>query len=299
VLWLDEVHLRDAKGRDLLVNSGFEEAELLPCRLDGVYLDTMECYLANLNYRREHWAHAEEPLTFDCARRPTMHQVYSHVTFARHMAEWMHPSGRLVFGNCAPATCFAAPHLDIMGTELSWKQGETWTPWPDAEFSFARFMSRGKPYCMLQYGNLSVREQTRYVKRCLFYGVLPSNQAAPSGGWYWADPMIVERHRPVFAAYVPIIIDVAEAGWQPLTLARTDDESVWIERFGEGGTFYLTLFNPGRERRSVMVTLDPRCRVTMKSRLTDVLAGKASKWDGKSFRVELDPEDVAVYRISP
>lgn len=298
VLWLDDISLI-AGGHDILTNGGFEEAELLPATLDGVYLDTLECYEANLNYRRAHWPYAEEPLTFDCARSPAMHQVYSHVTFARHMADWMHPLGRLVFGNCTPATPFAAPYLDILGNELYWKQGDVWTPWPDAEFNFARFMSRGKPYCMLQYGNLSVEEQTRYVKRCLFYGMFPSNQAAPAGGWYWADPIVVDRHRPVFAKYMPVIVEVAEAGWQPVTLARTDDPEVWIERFGDGEKFYLTVFNPGATRKTVTVTLDPRSGATAKVRLTDVLTGKSVRWrsGGTSFQIELDAEDAGVYRI--
>ncbi len=299
VLWIDDVSLT-AGDRELLTNGGFEEAELLPCRLDGVYLDTMECYEANLNYRRSHWPYAEEPLTFDSARSPALHQVFSHVTFARRMAEWMHSTGRLTFGNCTPVTPFAAPYLDVLGTEFFWKPGGKWTPMSDAEFSFIRFMARGKPYCALQYSDLSVEEQTRYVKRCLFYGVFPSNQAAPSGGWYWADPIVVDRHRPVFAKYVPIIKDVAEAGWEPLTLARSDDPDVWIERFGRGESFYLTVFNSASTRKAAVVTLDPRCGATGKSSLIDVLSRKSVRWEpsgGRSFRVELEPEDVAVYRV--
>ncbi|MBP6964173.1 MAG: hypothetical protein KBC96_07195 [Armatimonadetes bacterium] len=294
VLWIDDVSLR-AGGRELLANGGFEEAKLLPCRLDGVYLDTMECYLANLNYRRAHWAYADEPPTFDCGRMPALHQVYSHVTYARRMADWMHSTGRLVFGNCTPATPFAAPYLDVMGTELFWKQGGAWTPWPDAEFNFARFMSRGKPYCVLQYSDLTADEQARYVKRCLFYGVLPSNQAAPSGGWYWADPIVVDRHRPVFKKYLPIIIAIAEAGWQPVTLARTSDPDVWIERFGGGEAFYLTVFNSSGERRTATITLDPRSGAGPGAPVEDVLGGRTLR--APAFEVELGPEDVAVFRV--
>lgn len=296
VLWLDDVSLR-ADQDELLVNGGFEEAELLPCRLDGVYLDTMECYEANLNYRRSHWLYAEEPLTFDCARKPAMHQVFSHITFARHMAEWMHSTGRLTFGNCVPVTPFAAPYLDILGTEFFWKHGDQWTPMSDADFSFARFMSRGKPYCGLQYSDFSVEEQAKYVKRCLFYGVFPSNQGAPSGGWYWADPVVVEKHRPVFAQYVPTIIRIAEAGWEPVTLARSEEPGIWIERFGKGSSFYLTVFNSSDQRKTASITLDERCRLSGKSKLTDVLRGKPARWNPGVFSVDLDPEDVAVFRI--
>jgi len=302
VLWLDGVSLQAQDGprvKELLLNGGFEDAELLPCRLDGVYLDTMECYTCNLNYRRDHWACTQEPLTFDSARDPAMHQVFSHVGYARHMAEWLRPLGRLVFGNCTPRTPFAAPYLDVLGNELDWKPGGTWTPWPDAEFNFARFMAAAKPYCLLQYGDLTEEEQGRYMKRCLFYGVLPSNQAAPSGGWYWADPVAVARHRGVFSKYSPVIIEVAEAGWQPLTLARTATADVWVERFGTGDAVYLTIFNPAGTPRSTVVSLDRRLGIRRTSRLVDIINHRRISWlsPGESFQVHLLPEDVAAVRV--
>jgi len=303
VLWVDDVSLTVGDdGVNLLKNGGFEQAELLPCRLDGVYLDTVEPYECDLNYRRGHWPYAEEPLTFDCARRPAMHQVFSHVTFARHMAEWLHPRGMVVFGNCVPVGPFVTPYLDILGTELFWKQGGSWTPWPDAKFNHARFMARAKPYCILQYSDLDVDEQTRYVKRCLFYGVFPSNQGAPDGGWYWTDPVVVARHRPVFAKYVPFIIEVAKAGWQPLTLAAADNDAVWLERFGEGNVVYFTAFNATGEPQSATVTLDPRAGMTAQAKLEERIQGRSVAWrpgGGRrpSFDLELGPEDVAVFRV--
>jgi len=304
VLWVDDVGLTaDGNGKDLLCNGGFEEAEFLACRVDGAYLDTMECYECNLNYRREHWTYAEAPLIFDSARDPAMHQVFSHVAFARHMAQWLRPSDGIVFGNCAPRTPFAAPYLDVLGNELHWKHGDAWAPWPDAEFNFVRFMCRDKPYCLLQYSDLDLEEQTRYVKRCLFYGVFPSNQAAPGGGWYWADPIVVARHRPVFAKYVPIIVELAHAGWRPLTLATADTEALWIERFGEGDDLYLTVFNPGPESQTATITLDPRLGVDEGASLEELIAGDPVPWRSwhtrPAFAVELAPEDVAAYRMHP
>ncbi len=301
VLWIDDVKLSQGDGANLLENGGFEKAELLPCHLDGVYLDTMECYEGNLNYRREHWSYTEEPLTFDCARRPAMHQVYSHVAFARHMAEWLRDQDRIVFGNCAPRTPFAAPYLDAMGTELNWKPGGVWTPWPDEEFNFARFMCRTKPFHILQYADLDVEEETRYIKRCLFYGVFPSNQAAPYGGWYWADPIAVARHRDVFKRYVPLIIEIARAGWEPVTLATCSDPDVWLERFGNEGATYLAVFNPTREARTVAVTLDPRYPLPDSPALESLASEthRVIEYDHAAgrFEIRLEPEDVGVIRI--
>ena len=105
----------------------------------------------------------------------------------------------------------------------------------------------------------------------------------------------------MFAKYVPFIIEVAEAGWQPVTLARTDDDQVWIERFGDGGTLYFTVFNSGSARKTVTVTLDERCGATPNTKLVDVIRGRAGDWHSTEspfcFRLGLAPEDVAVYRV--
>lgn len=302
ILWIDDVSFMvktEPGTRELLANGGFEEAELVPCRLDGVYLDIIESYEANLNYRREHWRYAKYPLTFDWGREPAIHQIFSHAEYVRHMAEWLRPQGRLVFGNCTPKTPFVTPHLDILGNEVFWKTGEQWTPWSDSQCNYARLMAAKKPYCLLQYGDMTQEEQARYVKRCLFYGFYPSNQAAPSGGWYWAFPPVVERHRDIFAEYVPLIKQVAEAGWEPLTLASSDNKDVWIERFGSGERVYLTVFNPTETHKTAVVTLDERLGATRKTRVLNLATGKRVRWTeaGRSFRVSLDGEDVLVLTV--
>ncbi len=301
-VWIDDVSLSSADGTNLLQDGGFEGAELLPCRMDGLYLDIIEGYWGDLNYRRDHWRHSEVPLTFDSARDPALLQVFTHAAFARQMAAWLQPQGMVLFGNCTPTTPFAAPYLDILGDEQFWKQGERWNPKPDAWFNYARFMSGAKPYNILQYSDLSVEEQTRYVKRCLFYGMFPSNQADPNGQWFWANPVSVARHRPVYRRFVPFIIEVARAGWRPLTLARSDNESVWLERFGDGGMFYLTAFNPTDAIQSAAITLDARTGVTAHARIREMLGSTSPAWadaaPSPTFSVTLEPEDVAVFRIA-
>src|SRR5690606_21975487 len=53
-----------------------------------------------------------------------------------------------------------------------------------------------------------------------------------------------EIGRPFFKKYVPVIREVASAGWQPVPHARAYPESLGLERFGDGtGDVYLTLRN--------------------------------------------------------
>jgi hypothetical protein len=288
---------------NLLTNGDFETAELLPGRVDGVYLDTMECYTNNLNYRRGHWPYADEPLTFDSARKPALQQQFSHVAYARRMAEWLRPRGMLLFGNCAPGTCFGAPYLDVMGGEENWMPGGNWSPKSDADFNFVRFMARAKPFCLLQYADLDHEHVERYLQRCLFYGVFPGNQSASgsTGKWYWTNPVRVARDRPLYARYMPILLEITQAGWQPITLAASDNPHVWLERFGEGETFYLTAFNPTAEPQSARITIDPRAGLTRRSRVLERVEGRKVRGNGGgeslSFNVTVGPEDVRVFRF--
>ena len=294
--WLDDVKLTAGdSSKNLLTNGGFESAQLLAGALGGVYLDTMECYENNLNYRREHWKYAEEPLTFDSARKPALHQVFSHVTFARRAAEWARVRGKVVFANCAPATCFGAPYCDAMGGEEFWAPDGKWTPKSDREFNFVRFMSGQKSWSILQYSDLADEQIARYVKRCLFYGVYPS--------WIykWGDPVFVSRIRPLYAKLMPVLIEINTAGWRPLTLASSSNPNIRLERFGDGSTIYLTAFNPTAEPQSAAITLDARLGMTLQSAAADVLSGKPLALAGDkspSFDVTIAGEDVTVIRLA-
>ena len=301
-LWIDDVRLTvPDNDENLLANGDFETAELLPGEVDGIYLDTMECYTNNLNYRREHWPYAEEPLTFDCARRPALQQQFSHVTYAKIMAERMHRRDLLLFGNCAPGTCFGAPYLDIMGGEESWERGGKWQPKPDAEFNLVRFMCRAKPFCLLQYSNLDGDDMARYIRRCVFYGVWPGNQSSSptTGKWYWTNAVLVARDRPTYAKYMPVLHEITKAGWQPITRATSSDPEVWLERFGEGEPLFLTVFNPTDQTRTTTVSVDARAALGPQSRLAELVEGREVPWTsaGEAFSLTLDPEEVRVVRI--
>jgi len=296
IAWVDDVRLTAQGGSEnLLANGDFESAELMPSPLGGIYLDTMECYANNLNYRREHWRFSEEPPTFDSARKPALHQVFSHITFARRSAQWARARGKIVFANCAPVTCFGAPYADAMGGEEFWAPGGKWTPKTDREFNFVRLMSGSKSWSILQYDNLDADQIGKYAKRCAFYGVYPS--------WIykWADPVFVSRIRPLYAKLMPILVEINTAGWRPLTLASSSNPNVWLERFGEGDTIYLTAFNATSEPQSAKITMDKRAGMTSHSGLVEMLDGAKPAMTGDetpSFDLTLAPEDLKVLKLT-
>jgi hypothetical protein len=83
---------------------------------------------------------------------------------------------------------------------------------------------------------------------------------------------------------------VAEAGWEPVTLAHSSDDRVYVERFG-GKLF--TVFNDSAERRTISVTLDRS--VPKASR--DLIHGQTITWRDRRTELTLDGEDVALIEM--
>ncbi len=300
VLWIDNISLSSqTDGANMLVNPDLEEADLLTGEAGGVYLDTMECYANNLNYRREHWLYSAEPLTFDTARQPALQQQFSHITYAKQMSEYLHSRGKILFANCVPETVFAAPYIDALGMEDNWLPGGKYTPRSDEGFCFDRFMAGSKPFCLLNYADLSLEQLEKYVRRCMFYGVFPGiiSSSSTSGKWYWTNAVRVKRDRPVFAKYMPLIVEIAKAGWQPVTLAESENSSIWLERFGNGAKVYLTLCNSTNQLQNTRVLLDKRLYNSGKLRVTDAETGKEIDISGAGFDIRILPEDTRVLRI--
>ena len=166
--------------------------------------------------------------------------------------------GKLMMANGTPhRLCWLAPMLDVLGTETDWNPGGNWRPMSDAELLYRRALCKGKPYCFLMntaFEEFSHELVEKYMKRCLAYGMFPgffSHNA--SQGHYFTRPELYDRDRPLFKKYVPLCKLVAEAGWEPITLARSDDAGVYVERFGDR---YLTVFNDTDRRQDVSITVE-------------------------------------------
>jgi hypothetical protein len=108
-----------------------------------------------------------------------------------------------------------------------------------------------------------------------------------SQGHYFTRPELYNRDRPLFKKYVPLCKLVAEAGWEPITLARSSDERVYVERFGDR---YLTVFNDSRDRRTASI----RTELPMESPSRELVSSRPIIWDDGKTTLTLDPESVAV-----
>ena len=89
------------------------------------------------------------------------------------------------------------------------------------------------------------------------YGFFPSffSEDASSDP-YWQDSAKVERGRPFFKKYIPIIKQISQAGWQPVTYATTNLKTIRIERFGEGKKLFFTIRNNGKIDSDCIVSFD-------------------------------------------
>jgi hypothetical protein len=145
----------------------------------------------------------------------------------------------------------------------------------------------------------------KYMKRCLAYGMFPGFFSAnASSGHYFKRPELYDRDRPLFKKYVPLCKRVAEAGWEPVTLARSSDERVYVERFGVGGwgkaerapdkSWYLTVFNDSPTRRSATIML---VDVAQPKSSRELVTGRDVVWQDGKTTVTLEGEDVAVIEM--
>jgi hypothetical protein len=215
--------------------------------------------------------------------------------YVRAIAGDVHALDKLMMANSTPIRlCWLAPLLDVMGSETNWNPGGRWRPMSDSDLLYRRVMCKGKPYCFLmntRFEEFSNKLVEKYMKRALAYGMFAgffSHNA--SQGHYFSRPELYERDRGLFKKYGPLCKLVAEAGWEPITQAVSNDRHIHVERFGSR---YLTIFNDSTERRSVTITLKKAAPATSR----ELVHGKTIKWDNRETVLTLDSEDVAVIEI--
>jgi hypothetical protein len=265
--------------------------------LDGEYIDSSEGYVTDdLDFRRDHFAAADTPLTFSAGdHRPAILRGLIAMEYARAIAKDVHGMNKLMMANSTPdRLCWLAPWLDVLGTETNWHYGRAWRPMSDADLLYRRAICKGKPYCFLMntaFESFSHELVERYMRRALAYGMFPgffSHNA--SQGHYFTRPELYNRDRPLFKKYVPLCKLVAQAGWEPITQARSDDEHIRVERFG---TRYLTVLNDSRERRTATIRLERPAPTTSR----ELLSGRTVTWSDGKTTITLDGGDVAVVEL--
>ncbi len=232
-------------------------------RLDGVYFDGFgEWVMPNENYRRDHWRVADFPLTFSWrTKRPTQLAAFGIYEYLAHAAEQLHAVGKLVMANgFGYGFPFSAHWVDVGGNEIRWtRQRDDF-----AFFDYRRVLAYRKPYLPLNNeffdSEFTAEVAEDYFRWSLFYGFLPSCFAPGAGafGNYWNTPEFHNRDRHLFRRYIPLIVRLCQAGWEPVTHARSDNGRVLVERFGRwhDGDLHFTVYNTTDRMQSVSLWID-------------------------------------------
>ncbi|MDO4587284.1 MAG: hypothetical protein Q4C95_08310 [Planctomycetia bacterium] len=229
--------------------------------IDGEYIDSSEGYVtAVLNYRREHFSAVQTPLVFDQKTfAPAIYRGLIAFEYARQLSDDVHARHRYMMANSTPGQFFwLVPQLDVLGTETNWNINGHWQPMKDAEMIYRRAICRYKPYCFLMNTNFeefSYEASEKFMKRSLAYGMFPGFFSADaSTGHYFTRPELYNRDRPLFKKYLPLCKLVAEAGWEPITSATVNDQSIIIERFGAFDKNSLfTVFNDSNVSKEIVI----------------------------------------------
>ncbi len=267
-------------------------------RLDGEYIDSSEGYVtAELDFRRDHFAAARTPLTFSTNEYfPAIFRGLIAYEYINAISKDIHRLDRFMMANSTPSQlCFLAPLLDVMGTETNWNPGGKWQPMSDAGMLYRRSICKGKPFCFLmnsEFETFSHDLVDRYMQRCLAYGMFPgffSHNA--SEGHYFSRPELYNRDRDLFKKYVPLCKSVAEAGWEPITLASSSEQAVYVERFG---TRYLTLFNDSPKQQDVGIELHASFPHRKVKQTIEMVSKTDVEWTNGRATFTLAPEQVAV-----
>ncbi len=237
---------------------------------DGIYFDSMEWnWHHDLNYNQDHFQYADYPLTFSTSLdtpRPAIWNYSSEYEMMYQIARETHSAGKLTMGNGFGWTPFAAGILDLFGAEFSWYHA---ADYDSRILQFRRSISYQKPIVVLLNEGFSDKAFTEapfdgyrvYFERMLFYGFFPSFFSADaSSDPYWADPKNYNQGRPYFKKYIPLIQQIASAGWEPITYAHSKNSGVAVERFGAIGDnmIYLTLMNTADQDISTTLEIDYR-----------------------------------------
>ncbi len=228
--------------------------------IDGEYIDSAEGYITTeLDFRKDHLALAKTPLTFSLIeKQPAVFTGLTIFEYVRGIAKTVHAAGKLTMANSTPDKFFwLAPMIDIPGTETNWHWGGQWRPMSNDEMQYRRMMSAGKPYCFLQntgFSEFTPEMVEKYMMKSVAFGFFPGFFSGDAyTGRYFENPELYERDRPLFKKYIPVCKALAEAGWQCVTGVSLSDKRLLVERFGDGASYYITVFNPTEEKIELQI----------------------------------------------
>lgn len=230
---------------------------------DGLYCDSFEGWeAANLNYRESHFQFADYPLVYNTdEKKLALWDIFTCYEFAEECRDRLRANDKFLMANTALYKFYwTTAYFDIMGIETNWGVREEIMAPPVQEMDFVRSMAFQKPYCYLQnvpFEDFRGDKVRDYMELSMFYGFYPgffSPDAASDP--YWENEKLYGSDRALFQRYMPLILRINRAGWEPVTKVRSSDEAILCERFGELTDGYLSLRNNSESFVQAEIILD-------------------------------------------
>jgi hypothetical protein len=237
---------------------------------DGIYFDCLEWYWQyDMDYDTSHFTYTDYPLTFSSSPVHPSPAVWSYASdykLLKKVADELHSQGKLVMGNGYGWIPFEAGEMDLFGSELNWHSKEDTGI---RRLLFYRALSYQKPVVFLLNEGMDDKDFTeppydgyrKYFQKMLFYGFFPSFFSVnSSNNVYWSDSVKYNQGRPFFRKYMPLIKEISEAGWEPITYAALTDRALKVERFGKRSsrTIYFTVLNPDPDPSTATLTIEKK-----------------------------------------
>ena len=254
-------------------------------------------HLGAENFRREHFAFADFPLAFSYrVGRPCQLGYFcalEYMTFARR--KLLKQNG-LTYANSA----IGAPWFTWLLDGIS---REGWHPEMESyrRIRMLMYQKTCGDWGGARTGRLSDAEIERHLNTCLTYTWWP--------GVDGPSQQTFDRKRPIFNRYIPVLRNLARAGWEPVTYAAAKPEGTIIERFGgeNARPLFFTVRNILQSTETISVTIDAKALELSASRPTvrDVLANrqieyvKSDQADTLSFSLSIPARTTIVLALQP
>jgi hypothetical protein len=198
-------------------------------------------------------------------------EVFPNYSHLKAVAAFLHRRGMILSANfngseARAGAWFGADVIDYFGIEggLDAKAGSA-DPYVtvDSIAMFKRTLADDRPVSVLdeQIGTpaISLRQVAARLKQALFYDIFAGVSHPVTAG-----RLATRAGRALYARYTPLFRQLSAAGWRPITLARSSNPAVWVERYGamQAGDLAFTLRDNTRsaERYSLRIDVPGACR---------------------------------------
>jgi len=233
----------------------------------GIHWDRLGGWSNFLNYRRNHFAYVDHPLTFDQAGRICIHTQFSNYELFDAYRLLLQQGG--LFHEAAGMKDYSWGKIPNKpaGQERSgmfflaavvaggWQEG-SFKPIGLGGFDFER-MEVGRKSYRISSGNIVAHEEpptldviknalaktTAYGFACpvqVQYFYPPGHPGFLKDYSWYTKP----EHKALWDKYEPANLAIRLAGWEPVTYATVNSIAVQLQRFGRGETIYLTVWGP-------------------------------------------------------